>query len=120
MSTLHSRMPVILEVADWPAWPAMDGILRIWPADKKVGNVRNDGPDLLEQHVPPEPADDLVDPPGPNRARPRDSNPQRQVRSLLLNPVAKNAHCKKTYRPVIAVIGNRTPDLPIRPVRLTA
>ena len=50
MSTLHSRMPVILEAADWPAWlegsaddpttlltPAAEGILRMWPIDKKVG-----------------------------------------------------------------------------------
>ena len=61
MSALHERMPVILEQADWPAWldeepgdptlllrPAPEGILRIWPIDKRVGNVRNDGPELLE------------------------------------------------------------------------
>ena len=79
MSALHSRMPVILEQADWPLWlgeadsgaemllrPAPEGILRIWPVGKKVGNVRNDGPNLLEPHVPPEPADDGADPPGPN------------------------------------------------------
>jgi hypothetical protein len=35
--------------------------LRIWPVDKKGGNVRNDGPDLLEPHVPSEPADDAAD-----------------------------------------------------------
>jgi putative SOS response-associated peptidase YedK len=78
MSALHSRMPVILEQADWPLWlgeadsgaemllrPAAGGVLRIWPVDKRVGNVRNDGPDLLEPHVPPEPAE-AADPPGPN------------------------------------------------------
>ena len=59
-------MPVILEKADWPVWlgeaegdpaallhPAPDGVLRIWRVGKKVGNVRNDGPDLIE------PVDDL-------------------------------------------------------------
>jgi putative SOS response-associated peptidase YedK len=74
MSTLHSRMPVILEQADWPLWlceadsdaemllrPAPEGVLRIWPVDKRVGNVRNDGPELLEPEIPPEPADDEAD-----------------------------------------------------------
>lgn len=78
MSVLHSRMPVILERDDWPAWlgeadgnptsllcPAADGILRLWPVDKRVGNVRNDGPDLLAPHVPPEPADDSLPIPNP-------------------------------------------------------
>jgi SOS response associated peptidase (SRAP) len=68
MSTLHSRMPVILEQADWPLWlseadagaemllrSAPEGILRISPVDKRVGNVRDDGPELLEPHVLPEP-----------------------------------------------------------------
>ena len=62
---LHDRMPVILEPADWPVWlgevegdpsallhPAAEGVLRLWPIDKRVGNVRNDGPELLELHVP--------------------------------------------------------------------
>jgi putative SOS response-associated peptidase YedK len=79
MSALHSRMPVILEQADWSLWlgetdsgaemllrPAPEGILRIWPVDKRVGNVRNDGPDLLEPYVLPEPAVDATDPPGSN------------------------------------------------------
>lgn len=61
MSVLHERMPVILQSTDWPTWlgeepgdptallkPLPDGVLRIWPVDKRVGNVRNDGPDLLE------------------------------------------------------------------------
>jgi putative SOS response-associated peptidase YedK len=60
MAVLHQRMPVILEKSDWPAWlgeeeadpaallrPAAEGILRLWPVDKRVGNVRNDGPELL-------------------------------------------------------------------------
>jgi putative SOS response-associated peptidase YedK len=28
--------------------PAAEDVLRIWPVGKKVGNVRNDGPELLE------------------------------------------------------------------------
>jgi putative SOS response-associated peptidase YedK len=60
MAVLHERMPVILERADWPGWlgeaevdprtllrPLGEGVLRMWPVDKRVGSVRNDGPDLL-------------------------------------------------------------------------
>jgi len=60
MAVLHERMPVILEKPDWPAWlgeteadpvellrPAAEGVLRLWPVDKRVGNVRNDEPGLL-------------------------------------------------------------------------
>jgi putative SOS response-associated peptidase YedK len=78
MSTLHSRMPVILEKADWPLWlgeadagaemllrPAPEGVLRIWPVDKRVGNVRNDGPELLEPEIPPEPDRSASDVPNP-------------------------------------------------------
>ncbi len=54
-------MPVIIERADWPVWlgevggdpsallrPAPEDALRFWPVDKKVGNVRNDGPELIQ------------------------------------------------------------------------
>ena len=64
MSLVHDRMPVILEPADWAGWlgeadgdpatrlrPAPVGVLRLWRVDKRVGNVRNDGPDLLEPLV---------------------------------------------------------------------
>jgi putative SOS response-associated peptidase YedK len=60
MAVLHQRMPVIVERSDWPSWlgeedtdpatllrPAAEGILRLWKVDKRVGNVRNDGPELL-------------------------------------------------------------------------
>jgi putative SOS response-associated peptidase YedK len=60
MAVLHERMPVILEPDDWPAWlgeadgdpnallrPSPEGVLRLWQVDKRVGNVRNDGPELL-------------------------------------------------------------------------
>ena len=61
---LHERMPVILEPADWAEWLgeregapqrllATSGArLRIWPVSTRVNNVRNDGPDLLEEAAP--------------------------------------------------------------------
>jgi putative SOS response-associated peptidase YedK len=61
LSAIQDRMPVIIERRDWPLWlgdvggdpatllrAAAEDVLRVWPVDKKVGNVRNDGPDLLE------------------------------------------------------------------------
>ena len=62
MGELHDRMPVILAEADWPSWlgeepaseqelgllkPRPDEALKIWPVDKMVGNVRNNGPQLI-------------------------------------------------------------------------
>jgi putative SOS response-associated peptidase YedK len=54
-------MPVILEQQDWPVWlgeaegeyaallrAAPDGLLRVWPVDRRVGSPRNNGPKLLE------------------------------------------------------------------------
>jgi putative SOS response-associated peptidase YedK len=62
MVKLHSRMPVVLGESDWPTWlgekpateeqvvallkPCPDDWLKIWPVDKKVGNVRNKGAEL--------------------------------------------------------------------------
>ena len=62
MRTLHNRMPVVLEAADWPAWlgeaggappvellrPAEEGVLRVWPVSRQVNAVRNNGPDPLD------------------------------------------------------------------------
>ena len=61
MSELHDRMPEIFEQQDWPVWlgetegdypalmrPAPDGLLRVWPVDRRVGSPRNNGPELLE------------------------------------------------------------------------
>jgi len=57
---LHERMPVILEEADWAAWlgeapgdPAAlmrpsNAPLRVWRVSDRVGNVRNNGPELIE------------------------------------------------------------------------
>jgi hypothetical protein len=76
MATLHNRM-VILEPAAWLAWlgevdsdpqtmlgPAPEGILRIWPVDKRIGNVRNGGAELLKPQIPPEPAESAAEPAG--------------------------------------------------------
>jgi putative SOS response-associated peptidase YedK len=61
LSSIQDRMPVIVEPENWPIWlgevdgdptsllrPAAEETLRFWPIDKKVGNVRNDGPELIE------------------------------------------------------------------------
>ena len=66
-------MPVIIEKADWPVWlgeakgdaaamlhPAPNDVLRVWRVDKKVGNVRNDGPDLIKPIAKLEADPDLV------------------------------------------------------------
>src|SRR5262249_23444301 len=63
MGEVHDRMPVILAENDWPKWlgeepvseqellallkPCADETLKIWPVDKMVGNVRNNGPQLI-------------------------------------------------------------------------
>jgi putative SOS response-associated peptidase YedK len=63
MAELHNRMPVILGEGDWGKWlgeepaaeqellallkPCPDEWLKIWPVDKKVGNVRNKGAELV-------------------------------------------------------------------------
>jgi putative SOS response-associated peptidase YedK len=57
-------MPVIIERSDWPDWlgevdgdatrllrAAPDDVLCAWQVDKKVGNVRNDGPEQLIKPV---------------------------------------------------------------------
>jgi putative SOS response-associated peptidase YedK len=63
LAPIQPRMPVIIEKADWPVWlgevegdvpallrPAPETVLRLWLADQRVGNVKNNGPELLEQH----------------------------------------------------------------------
>src|SRR5215472_14415619 len=63
MGELHDRMPVILAEIDWPKWlgeeptseqdllallrPCRDEDLKIWPVDKMVGNVKNNGSQLI-------------------------------------------------------------------------
>jgi putative SOS response-associated peptidase YedK len=60
----HDRMPVILAEEDWPKWlgemeaseaeirallkPYPAAQMTLWPVGRNVGNVRNDGPDLIK------------------------------------------------------------------------
>jgi putative SOS response-associated peptidase YedK len=63
MATLHTRMPCILSPSDYRTWlepsdpaqppidllrPADAQSMRCWPVDQRVGNVRNDDPQLVE------------------------------------------------------------------------
>jgi len=64
MDAIHDRMPVILEASAFDLWltarddereaiqalcaPAAAGTLAHHPVDSRVGNVRNDGPELIE------------------------------------------------------------------------
>jgi putative SOS response-associated peptidase YedK len=68
LSAIQDRMPVIIERKDWPRWlgetdgdpgkllrPLAENGLRVWPIGKAVGNVKNDGPELLEPTTVAEP-----------------------------------------------------------------
>ena len=68
LAPIQDRMPVIIERADWPLWlgeaegdparllrAAPEEALRFWRVDKKVGQVRNDGPDLIQPLAQVEP-----------------------------------------------------------------
>jgi putative SOS response-associated peptidase YedK len=62
---IHDRMPVILPLEAWPVWlgeePADAELLKAllapypaegmtaWPVDRRVGNVRNNDPSLIER-----------------------------------------------------------------------
>lgn len=61
MAGLHTRMPVILDPADYGLWldasnrdvedlyaPFPSADMHAWPVGAAVGNVRNQGPDLIE------------------------------------------------------------------------
>jgi putative SOS response-associated peptidase YedK len=64
VGSLHDRMPVILAEKDWPKWlgeepateealkaflvPCPSEELKLWPVDKRVGNVKNNGRELAE------------------------------------------------------------------------
>ena len=64
---IHDRTPLLVPRADWGRWldpevedpgedllvPAVGGQLDAWPVSPAVGNVRNDGPELV-QPLPPE------------------------------------------------------------------
>lgn len=71
LESIHHRMPVILGPAALAAWldpghldrphlksllrPAPAGTLVHHPVDPRVGDVRNDAPDLIARYDPPEP-----------------------------------------------------------------
>lgn len=61
VAAIHSRMPVILERADWPLWlgeagqgaarlmvPAGEEVLSFHRVDPKVNSNRAEGPELIE------------------------------------------------------------------------
>jgi putative SOS response-associated peptidase YedK len=65
MAAIHHRMPVILEATNFDRWledepeavdgllvPAPEGTLHSHLVDGAVGNVRNDGPELIEPQAP--------------------------------------------------------------------
>jgi putative SOS response-associated peptidase YedK len=62
---IHNRMPVILPPSVWPAWLGEENVdsaatlksllapypaddMTMWPVDKRIGNVRNNDPSLIE------------------------------------------------------------------------
>ncbi len=63
---IHDRTPLVVPRADWARWldpevedpgqdllvPAVTGALAAWPVGAAVGNVRNDGPELVEPLAP--------------------------------------------------------------------
>jgi putative SOS response-associated peptidase YedK len=64
LAPVHDRMPVILGPENWPLWlgeapanparlkallvPYPAGDMVIWPVDRRVGNVKNNDPSLIE------------------------------------------------------------------------
>src|SRR3954451_20696688 len=68
LAGIQDRMPVIIERQDWPLWlgeaegglasllhAAPEVVLRLWRVGKAVGNVKNDGPELIKPIEEPEP-----------------------------------------------------------------
>jgi putative SOS response-associated peptidase YedK len=69
LAEVHDRMPVILAPENWPAWlgeapadleklkallaPYPAGDMVVWPVDRRVGNVKNKDPWLIEPAVAP-------------------------------------------------------------------
>ena len=60
LALIQDQMPVVIERRDWPLWlgeedgdvtellrALLADRLRIWPIERTVNNVRNDGPDQL-------------------------------------------------------------------------
>ena len=67
LGEIHDRTPLLVQPADWARWldpelddpgqdllvPAVPGVLDAWPVSPAVGNVRNDGPELVAPLPPP-------------------------------------------------------------------
>jgi putative SOS response-associated peptidase YedK len=81
MAQLHERMPVILELADWPMWlgeedgdhkalmrPAKSGVVRLLPVSRAMNSLRNNGAELLDCIDDPEALPPSDAPAGPNPA----------------------------------------------------
>jgi len=72
---LHNRMPVILPERDYSRWLDVDSSqlpldlirpceadqMTAWEVDKRIGNVRNDSPELLEEQSTPPKEPSLFD-----------------------------------------------------------
>jgi putative SOS response-associated peptidase YedK len=66
---IHDRTPLLVPRTDWPRWldptvedpgahllvPAVGGALDAWPVSPAVGNVRNDGAELVQPLEPEQP-----------------------------------------------------------------
>lgn len=103
MAPIHDRMPVMIPEEAWDRWldpartegealgelksllvPSPDGSLKLYPVSRRVNDVRNDGPDLVEPIAESEvasgagsaggPTRDPASPP-PRRRRPQSAAP---------------------------------------------
>ncbi|EHK52794.1 hypothetical protein MAXJ12_33479 [Mesorhizobium alhagi CCNWXJ12-2] len=63
MATIHDRMPVVLHSSDYRRWlmdpdpsdlmkPFPADLMTMWRIDRKVGNYKNDTPDILDVAPP--------------------------------------------------------------------
>jgi putative SOS response-associated peptidase YedK len=68
LGEIHDRTPLLVSPADWARWldpevpdpgqallvPGVPGVLDAWPVSPAVGNVKNNGPELVEPLAEPE------------------------------------------------------------------
>jgi putative SOS response-associated peptidase YedK len=69
LGEIHDRTPLLVPAGDWERWldpeledpgsgllvPGVPGVLDAWPVSPAVGNVRNDGPELVAPLTEPPP-----------------------------------------------------------------
>lgn len=74
LGEIHDRTPLLVPRAEWGRWldpevphpgedllvPGVAGVLDAWPVGPRVGDVRNDGPELVAPVEPDEPAPTLL------------------------------------------------------------